>query len=978
MISSVINDLDNFSVSDSYSCEVENCKHYLSSFTNPLTVLTQNIRSVYKNYDNFAVFQQRLNIDCDIIILTECWLNNQYNVPLIPGYSMYHTNINYNQNDGVLVYAKNHLNVSVEEPNMQDCNRLLVKIGTETAILALYRPPSFRNLSYFSDSLNDTLQCLSSFKNIIVAGDININIIPEYSDETNQNYLNLCSFHGLLPAHTLPTHQGGSCLDHIMLKSDFPSLALVINSSITDHKAVLLSLNLNLPKQSNNPIRSKLNVNKLEEYLCNVDFASVYNSDDPQLCMSFVVDNVQRGILKCSYNVSLSNKYRNIKPWITPGLIRCMRHRDKLHLKAKSNPNNSILQLSYKRYRNFCNDLLRKVKTNFDKNALEKAGINSKKIWKHIKNVTYSSKSPESSSCLLQTNASHLQSANSANSFFVNVGKCLAERAQGHLQPHLCTVFSDHNVLTSFVLLDTDEAEVERIIMSLKDDCAAGWDNITTKILKQLKHILIPPLTHIFNKCLSSGVFPACLKKAIVVPVYKSGSKDQVTNYRPISLLSSISKILEKIINKRLVNYLEDKLILSRTQFGFRPKISTADAVHHLTNYLVQELDKGKHTIGIFLDLAKAFDTVSIPILLRKLELLGIRDSQLKLFTSYLEQRAQCVRLGSVLSDEQENTSFGVPQGSILGPTLFLIYINDLCNLKLDRGTIISYADDTALLFSADSDSEVFEFAQNGFNVVNKWLQHNLLTLNAEKTNYIKFSMRDQISSTTNAKLYAHHCYSPNNAQCSCPVIKSTNQIKYLGIILDHNLSFKPHIKTLCGRVRKLIFIFKKLRHIADHYIIRQVYFALCQSILTYCITTWGGAGKTLLLTVERAQRAILKVATSRPFIFPTNLLYKSCEVLTVRQLFIMNTVLRQHAALPYSTEFTNKRRNDKVCPQPTTLKFAFVNRFYLFLGPFLYNRLNSMSNIYALNYNNCKKTITLTLQNLSYDDTEKLLDIIK
>jgi hypothetical protein len=161
------------------------------------------------------------------------------------------------------------------------------------------------------------------------------------------------------------------------------------------------------------------------------------------------------------------------------------------------------------------------------------------------------------------------------------------------------------------------------------------------------------------------GQFPKCLKKAIVVPIYKAGNKDQVTNYKPISLLPSISKILEKIVNKRLAKYLEDKSILPKRQFGFRPKVSTADAVHNLTDYLVQNLDCGNHTLGIFLDLAKAFDTVSVPILLNKLEMLGIRGTQLKFFTSYLEERTQRVRIGSVISDEQKNTSFGVPQVSI-------------------------------------------------------------------------------------------------------------------------------------------------------------------------------------------------------------------------------------------------------------------------------------------------------------------------
>lgn len=247
--------------------------------------------------------------------------------------------------------------------------------------------------------------------------------------------------------------------------------------------------------------------------------------------------------------------------------------------------------------------------------------------------------------------------------FFVNIGKNLAEKVQRNLiipPPSKCT--NRNNSLKSFVLLNTDEKEVERIIMGLKNDSATGWDGISSKTLKEFRHILVPPLTFIFQKCLSEGIFPSCLKKAIVVPIYKSGNKEQVSNYRPISILPSVSKVLEKIINNRLVQYLESQGFLSKNQFGFRSKLSTANAVHELTDYIVQELDMGKQTIGIFLDLAKAFDTVSVPILLNKLELLGIRGTQLKLFADYLDGRSQCTRIDNFVSFDLKNASFGVPQ----------------------------------------------------------------------------------------------------------------------------------------------------------------------------------------------------------------------------------------------------------------------------------------------------------------------------
>ncbi|KAL0879195.1 hypothetical protein ABMA27_002982 [Loxostege sticticalis] len=568
MADSLISDLDNFSVSESRACDTERCKLYLTSYNSPFTILTQNIQSIFKNLDNFSIFQQRLNINCDVIVLTECWLKNK-NIPLMTGYSAYNSKDNYNKSDGIVVFTKDSLNVTVEEPSMSDCSRLLIKIGSEIAILAIYRPPSFKNTNNFIASLNSVLPHLSSYKNVILIGDININILSGSKDPSAQEYLNLCSYHGLLPAHTLPTHKSGSCLDHVMMKSNFQSLALSRrekkkNSTITDHSAVLLTLNNKSHSKTRTQTLSKLNINKLEEDLCRIDFNPIYNSADAETSMCYLINNVQHAILKNTMSIRQSRKNHNIKPWITPGLIRCMRHRDKLHMKAKANPTNVILQYSYKRYRNFCNNILKKVKSNYEKKELEKAGTNSKKIWNFIKKSTHLTKQRESSSSLLQIHSTQLTSVNIVNDFFVNIGKNLASKLQNHIvESPTNTLEACSTPAQSFVLLDTDESEVERIIIGLKDDSAVGWDNISNKILKQFKHILTPPLTFIFRQCLATGIFPKCLKKAVVVPVYKSGRKDQITNYRPISILSATSKILEKIINRRLVQYLEKQSILS-------------------------------------------------------------------------------------------------------------------------------------------------------------------------------------------------------------------------------------------------------------------------------------------------------------------------------------------------------------------------------------------------------------------------------
>lgn len=507
-------------------------------------------------------------------------------------------------------------------------------------------------------------------------------------------------------------------------------------------------------------------------------------------------------------------------------------------------------------------------------------------------------------------------------------------------------------------------------------DCATGVDNIPNNFIKRYNDILTPIITHICNLSLNQGEFPSAFKKASIHPIHKHGDRDRVNNYRPISILPALSKILEKIVNKRLVQYLESKELLSNSQFGFRRKKSTNDAVHELTNYVITKLDDTKKVKAVFLDLAKAFDTVSVPRLLEKLERLGIRGTQLKFFDSYLKDRTQCVKIDNLYSDELP-ISYGVPQGSILGPTLFLTYINDLCELQLHNGRIITFADDTALIFYGNSWEEVYQCAQDGFSLVTKWLANNLLTLNIEKTKYISFSLNNRNNPYTQPQ-YVIPGHSQNNCQstCSCPNLQHVDKIKYLGVIIDKNLNFLPHIKLLTSRTRKLIYIFKNLRHVADDRVLKMTYVALCQSILTYCISSWGGAAKSHIIALERAQRAVIKVALSLPFFHPTSDLYQKAKVLTVRQLFILQTVIKQHTLVIYDpAQHKNKRRKYKVCV-PDIHNTRAAERFFYFLGPHLYNLINSILTIYPLPNKLSKKKVTDWLHSLTYAETEKLLVI--
>lgn len=362
---------------------------------------------------------------------------------------------------------------------------------------------------------------------------------------------------------------------------------------------------------------------------------------------------------------------------------------------------------------------------------------------------------------------------------------------------------------------------------------------------------------------------------------------------------------------------------------------------------------------------------------MNKLEKIGVRGQTLNIFDNYLKERTQSIKIEDYVSEKLPLT-YGVPQGSVLGPTLFLAYINQLCLLNIPHCTITTYADDTALIIEGKTWDEARLNAEIALSFVMTWLTNNLLTLNINKTSFILFTASPasirHIASSFSIKI--HSCNDSNN--CCCSFLTRVTNIKYLGILIDESLSWQPHIQNLTSRVRKLIYIFKLLRDSATHKVLTTVYNALAQSILSYGIVAWGGAPKTTLLQLERAQRAILKVMIRKHYRYPTADLYFDCKVLTVRKLFILQSALRSHKLLKYDSQLlSTARRKDKICPQESHRTSLAGRQFYI-LGPRLYNRISRFVSIYSLTTYGCRILIKNWLMPISYQETENLLQISK
>ena len=380
------------------------------------------------------------------------------------------------------------------------------------------------------------------------------------------------------------------------------------------------------------------------------------------------------------------------------------------------------------------------------------------------------------------------------------------------------------------------------------------------------------PLTVIINQIFTTGIFPDNLKTAKIHPLLKAGDPLLATNYRPISLLTSISKIFEKIIFNQLTNYLSLNNILTDSQYGFRKNHSTQSAALELIDRLMISMDKGKTPLAIFLDFSKAFDTLDHEILLYKLKYYGIKDKALFLFRNYLTNRRQYTELGGVKSN-LSNIKTGVPQGSILGPLLFLLYINDIADITKYLKTII-YADDTTFIADLDNipKNEQERKINSELQIINLWLKSNKLSLNCKKSKFIVFYKPPR--KTVIPELLI------DNEKICC-----VDEFNFLGLTITKHLSWKKHIDKISNKISKIIGVLNKLKFIRPDQILLTIYNSLILPHLNYCILAWGYDSKRLYKLQKKALRIIYK----SPYLAHTDPMFLKYNVLKVKDILEQN-----------------------------------------------------------------------------------------
>ena len=623
-------------------------------------------------------------------------------------------------------------------------------------IISVYRPPK-TDIKLFIDKLAETInKAQKSYIEIIITGDFNINLMNYDSDNNVSEFLNTLASRSVTPVISKATRVSDSSatiIDNIFVSNPVNFTSGVLVTDISDHFPIFIVkhsffIRQNIDQKVNISYRiiNESTINNLCETLESHDFSTIIDSENCSASIDNLTKLINDSYQLCCPKINKTISYKNFtKPWIDDQIVKLIKLRQNYYILYCKK---LISKEHYCKFRNYVTFKIRSAKKKYYEQVFNSVKNDIKKTWKIINNLLNSKRKKQITiQKVVENGVTYVDPYNMSNVFndyFVNVGRNIAESVKCNPDDHR-KFLPEINQQNSFFFKPIRPKEVYDIINSMKNK-PTNIDTFSIKILKSVNHIISEPLADIINTSFSSKIFPDSLKEARVTPIFKEGDKCKINNYRPISVLPIFSKILEKAAYRQLYQYLETNSILIHNQFGFRRNKSTTQAIMNLTQYLYSNIDSGKIIFSMFLDFRKAFDSVNHQILLSKLNSYGVRGHALEWFSSYLGDRKQHVNINNTPSDVKF-IKYGVPQGSILGPLLFLIFINDISNCT-NFFKFILYADDSTLSTCIDTKN-----SQNHSSIINielqkvyEWLNANCIAINEDKTKYMLFSYNKNIS----------------------------------------------------------------------------------------------------------------------------------------------------------------------------------------------------------------------------------------
>ena len=880
--------------------DIENMNNH-GNFGLTHATIHMNIESLPAKLDQLSMMITRLEqrkICLNFILLCETFVNdNNQNLCNIEGYTLICRNRINRKKGGVAIYVKNDIHFK-HRPDIElniDCEFesifIEATLNNSTFIVGeIYRIPNSNELESVT-RFETILNKLSKIKNNIIIGcDQNFDLLQIDTRPSVSALLDNFLAAGLIPTIDKPTrvvHKSSTLIDNIYIKFNTneykPNESSILMTYISDHFPILLTYeSIQSQHKQETPLFIKTRMmndkkmNNINKSLDQINWNLLINDD--------IEGSFSRFIASVNAAINLHAPEREIKinakkiirnPWITAGLIKSSKTLDKLFSQQKDKPQHHPLKVKYKSYKNAYNKLKRLRKNAYYTNMIENVKNDIRKTWQILNNLVGKRNDKSTIPKQFINNGSYITDpqmiANDFSTYFSQVGEQFAS-AIPPATKHFETYLNNVNINKSFFMSPTDPNEIDNIITSLKAKKSCGVDGVSTEFIKKkAKHVLKLPISLLTNLSIETGYVPKILKIAKVIPIYKNKNPELYTNYRPISLLPSLSKIIEKVVHKRLYHFLNSQHILYDSQYGFRPKRSTIQAITQLTAHILDTLDNKQHSICVFLDLSKAFDTINHATLLVKLHKYGVRGLALEWFKSYLSNRKQFVKFNNIVSSESD-VSCGVPQGSVLGPLLFILYTNDLpCALRDSK--CILFADDTTIYMASNNINEIITSITNDMTLLTDWFRANKLSLNVSKTNYMVFT-------NTPHHIPQFSLYIENK------LLNRVENVKFLGIHIDHKLDWGTHIQKCKNKILSGLYALRNVRNLLLHSHMKSLYYTLIHPHITYGTMLWGSAKKIHLKKIQVLQNKAIRVLTNTKYNESALPLYKLTKILPLNDIY--------------------------------------------------------------------------------------------
>lgn len=870
-----------------------------------------NCRSIKNKFQNIEILLSEMNLKFDIIALTETWLteNDDISYYNIDGYNTEYINRKNKHGGGIIIFINNQFSInkinelSFSENGYMDALALEVQVNnTKFNVACIYKPPSV-NIHEFTNKFSNYVELLSTKDKCYICGDFNIDLLKYESQNGSKNFVEQLFTSGYYPVISKPTritNSSSTLIDNIWTNdlSNAPdTISGILVDDISDHFPIFYTIKDGKKNsKGNNEFKyvtqeKELNIQKMSEILLTTNWNSILKENDVNEAYNCFLEKFCCIHKTCCPIKKIKQNKRQDKPWMTNGLKNACRKKNLLYsIFIKKLDKDS--KKRYKSYKNKLNTILRNTEKQFYKEQLYSNQCDTKRTWNIINNLLKRDKKSVLTEKLFHNGQYIVDTKNISNIFnnyFSNVGENLASQIENVNVDHMH--FMKNKANKTLYLSPVSENDIIDVVNKFKNKRSKDSENLNMVLIKKLIHLLVVPLAHIFNQSLNEGIFPDKMKLAKVIPIFKSGSIENVEDYRPISLLSQFSKILEKVFYKKIMSFVNSNNILSNSQYGFREKLNTAYAISELIEHISDAMDNDKVSIALFIDLKKAFDTINHSILFDKLEYYGIRGTSLNWLKSYLMNRYQYVSFKDYNSDKLL-IKYGVPQGSILGPLLFLLYINDLCNIS-DLLNSILFADDTNFVLSHENVEKLFSIMNSELMKLSLWFKANKLSLNINKTNYLLFGLKNN---ETNKKVSIDDIG-----------INRVYDTKFLGVILDSELSWKKQIKSIENKVSKGIGLLYKMKSKLDPKALRMIYATLILPYLNYCCEIWGNTYNCRLEKLVRFQKKAIRIIEGLNYLDHTTQAFYNGKILKLPDLISLKTCLYVYKAnqnlLPYNLQ---------------------------------------------------------------------------